>query len=89
MVMHQEAQGALMIPCGHCGRLFKPRRSWQLYCSEECRSEFHQLHGIDGKVRRVSKIKRGGVSLTIHLYGTAAEKVQNLELGSQGKWVPE
>jgi hypothetical protein len=36
--------------------------------------------GIQGRIRRVSKIKRGGVAVTIHLEGPAAERALNLDI---------
>jgi len=38
--------------------------------------------GIQGRIRRVSKIKRGGVAVTIHLEGPAAERALHLDIAN-------
>lgn len=30
-----------MIQCQNCQNLFKPARSWQHFCCQKCRSQFH------------------------------------------------
>lgn len=46
-----QADGVLVVdsalkPCQHCGQQFRPKVTWQKYCSEECKLAFHaQKHG--------------------------------------------
>lgn len=64
--------------CSYCMTAFTPKRRWAAFCSDRCRSSYDEDIGIEGRVRRVSKIKRGGVAVTIHLTGPAAERALHL-----------
>lgn len=76
-VTHREGQST----CAYCQTAFTPKRRWAAFCSDKCRAGYDADIGIEGRIRRVSKIKRGGVAVTIHLTGPAAERALNLELG--------
>ena len=33
-------------PCRQCGEYFRPKTTWQKYCSSDCRENFHaEKHG--------------------------------------------
>lgn len=72
--------------CPYCGASFKPRRSWQSYCSEKCRTAYDVEHGTTAKIARVSRLK-SGVSVTLHFSGPAAERALNLVLGEHVRLV--
>lgn len=36
--MHLQAAGKEPLPCGTCGTMFTPRRSWAVFCSTACRN---------------------------------------------------
>lgn len=42
--------------CQHCGKEFEKRTSWQKFCSENCRLEFHGMNKNDAK--RIGAKKR-------------------------------
>lgn len=67
--------------CCYCCTPFTPRRSWALFCSDKCRNDFDTDIGMTGKVARVSRRAKGGISVTIHFHGAAAERAINLAIG--------
>ena len=50
------------IPCLQCSALFKPRTTWQKFCSVDCREAFHEAkHGQPfnpGQYRKIKKRKQ-------------------------------
>jgi predicted Fe-S protein YdhL (DUF1289 family) len=36
---------SIMRPCKGCGRTFSARRSWQAYCSTECKLRWNRAFG--------------------------------------------
>lgn len=40
-VMHSGAAQAAQKACDTCGTSFKPKRSWNRFCSSKCRNAFH------------------------------------------------
>lgn len=45
--------------CKHCGQAFKPRTTWQKYCSVNCRANFHaEKHGQPFNPRQYHKAKK-------------------------------
>jgi hypothetical protein len=56
--------------CPHCLRAFVPKRADQVYCTSKHRQAFYAASLGDGALRgavsRVSPLKRGKVSITLH-----------------------
>lgn len=71
--MHYQSEHAIAglaqdhsIGCKGCSLRFVPKRPWQTFHSTACRTEYHQAHGHQGTVKRISKTKHGW-SWTIHM----------------------
>ena len=46
-------------PCQHCAQLFKPRTTWQKFCSAQCREAFHEArHGQPFNPGQYQKTKK-------------------------------
>lgn len=46
-------------PCLHCAQLFKPRTTWQKFCSAQCREAFHEArHGQPFNPGQYQKTKK-------------------------------
>lgn len=45
--------------CRNCGELFEPKRSWQHFCREACKAEFHRYGSAFGPLKeRLTKLVR-------------------------------
>lgn len=69
--------------CAYCHGEFEPKRPWSAFCSTKCRADYDLDIGTEARVRRVSKIKRGGVAVTLHLTGPSAERALNLDIAER------
>ncbi len=58
--------------CENDGVQFKPRKPTHKFCSNKCRSEYHQHHMPVGDCAGVRKLSNGKVSVTIHFDGSIA-----------------
>ena len=78
-----QMHSAPLTLCACCGAGFHPKRPWAAFCSTKCRNEFDRERGTEARVRRVSKLKRGQVSVTLHLTGPAADRALNLDIAER------
>lgn len=62
--MHSDAISATQRKCRGCPALFTPKRGWQLFCADSCRTDFHRKKnlGPEGRIqeleRRVAELER-------------------------------
>ena len=68
--------------CQFCERRFTVKRRGQRFCSDVCRARYHHdkaeagEDGLRGNVASLTRLKRGGWSLTVHINDEAAAALQ-------------
>lgn len=75
-------RAAASMICAHCQNEFTQGRAHQRFCSPRCRVKNHGDGGLRGVVSRVSKTKRGGVSVVIRFSAIEADNALSLDPGT-------
>ncbi len=69
-----------MRTCPYCQSMFVPKRRWEAFCTQKCRTSYDQDFGAQGTVASVRRLKKGA-SVVVHLPdGPAADRAMNLLL---------
>jgi hypothetical protein len=72
----EQLDAALLLykPCARCKTLFKPKRSWQRFCSDSCRTGHHNEENNPERLREKLQIaKRQELELLAEIEELQAE----------------
>lgn len=71
-----------MIKCKNCGSYFQPRRSWQRFCSKECKSE-HERLAHDAARAAAGQLRSDGKNPAAVVLGRLGAAARNRKYGPE------